>query len=75
MSTLQLINDPLPIEQSACLLRAARRELRHLQAELHRMEELPARVSAGPIVVTQQEIECMSLAVAWLWRQHHPIKP
>lgn len=69
---LRPAGDELQVEQRACLLRAARRELRALQAEHHRLESLPARVSAGPLAVCQKELECISLAVAWLWRQTTP---
>jgi hypothetical protein len=70
-SNITLINDPLPADQRSCLLRAARREVRRLESEVQRHELiLPAKYAAGPLTAARVELECLSLAVAWLWRQH-----
>lgn len=58
---------PLTNEQRACLLRAARRELRWLQAELYRLQQLPPRHMEGPIAATEAEIDCLGAAISWLW--------
>jgi hypothetical protein len=58
---------PLTAEQKACLLRAARTELRKLQAELYRLKSINTRYAGGPIAATEAEIECLSAAVSWLW--------
>ena len=58
---------PLTTEQKACLLRAARNELRKLQAELYRLQQLPPRHMAGPIQATEAERDCLSAGISWLW--------
>jgi len=60
----------LGIDERACLLRAARRQLRSLQAELHRLESLPSNYAAGPVAATQAELNCLTRAVNWLWFHH-----
>jgi hypothetical protein len=60
--------DVLTPEQKSCLLRAARKELDFLTDELKRMKDLPTRYNQGPIAVVEQEIECLSAGVTWLWK-------
>lgn len=59
--------EPLGAAAKSCLLRAARTELRKLQAELYRLQTLPPRHAAGPIQATEQEIDCLASAISWLW--------
>lgn len=61
---------PLGADERACLLRAARRQLRALQAELHRLEQLPSIYAMGPVSAAQAELNCLMRAVNWLWVQH-----
>lgn len=65
----EVISDSVPLTTDAksCLLRAARAELRKLQAELYRLQTLPPRHMAGPIAATEAEIDCLSHGIAWLW--------
>jgi len=63
---------PLSVEARACLLRAARKELRHLQAELYRLQSLPSRHMQGPIEATQAEIDCLGAGISWLWMTRPP---
>lgn len=60
-------DSPLTTEAKACLLRAARRELHRLEAELHRLQMLNRRHAQGPIEATEAEIDCLSGAITWLW--------
>lgn len=57
----------LSVESKACLLRAARTELRKMQAELYRLQTLPPRHMLGPIAATEAEIDCLSQGITWLW--------
>lgn len=57
----------LSIQSKSCLLRAARTELRKMQAELYRLQTLPPRYMAGPIAATEAEIDCLSQGITWLW--------
>lgn len=60
--------DPLTDEMRACLLRAARKQLDHLQNEVQRLQDLPIVYAHGPIAVVQAELSCLARAVCWLWR-------
>lgn len=64
--------EDLSVESRACLLRAARRQLRTLQAELYRFQQLPPRHAAGVMEATQAEIDCLSLGINWLWQTRPP---
>lgn len=68
MFTLTTPEDPLPADSRACLLRAARKQLLDLQDELKRLEELPAKYAQAPRAATQQEVDCLAIGIAWLWR-------
>lgn len=59
--------DVLSVQAKACLLRAARTELRKMQAELYRLQTLPPRHMAGPIATTEAEIDCLAQGITWLW--------
>ncbi len=65
-----LVDDKLTVEERSCLLRAARRRLRTLQAEVHRLEMLPSVHAQAAIEATQTELDCLVRSVSWLWRQH-----
>lgn len=60
--------DPLPADARSCLLRAARRQLLTLTDEMRRLESLSIKYAAAPMAATQQEIDCLSSGIAWLWR-------
>jgi hypothetical protein len=57
---------PLTVEMRSCMLRAARRELHRMQADLYRLQSLNVRYMQGPIAVTEQELECLGAAITWL---------
>jgi len=59
--------DTLTDEAKACLLRAARAELKRLQAEGYRLAQLSTRYAAGPIAANAAEIDCLSAGISWLW--------
>jgi len=58
----------LEVEPKSCLLRAARNELRKLEAELYRLQNLNRRHAQGPIEATEAEIDCLSKGITWLWQ-------
>ena len=65
--------DDLTVESRSCLLRAAKKELRHLQAELYRLQNVGhLRHMQGPIEATESEIECLGKGITWLWRTRPP---
>lgn len=66
---MNALKDELSTEERACLLRAARRQLKVLNAELHRLESLPLRYAEGPIGACMQERDCLAASITWLWRQ------
>lgn len=60
--------DLLTPEQKSCMLRAAREKILMLSSELDRLRSLPTRYAGGPIAAVEQEIECLSAGVSWLWK-------
>lgn len=68
-------DDILTPEARSCLLRAARKELDFLMDERDRMALLPTRYAGGPIGVVEQEIECLSQAIGWVWKHANPGRP
>lgn len=59
---------PLGVEAKACMLRELRTGLRKLEAELYRLQNLNRRHARGPIEATEQEIDCLSAGITWLWQ-------
>lgn len=55
----------LTVQERACLLRAARRELAQMQDRFTSMQEL-GRTGECDALLT--EINCLTAAITWLWR-------
>lgn len=66
---LLVAEDTLSVEARSCLLRAARKEMRHLQAEEYRYSQLSQRYASGLREVTQAEMDCLGAGIMWLHRQ------
>jgi hypothetical protein len=57
---------PLSVEARSCILRACRKEMRHLQAEAYRYSTLSQRYASGLLKVTEQEMDCLGAGIVWL---------
>lgn len=65
---------PLPTNQKACLLRAARAQMLKLGDETRRLEALPARYSISILESARDEEDCLGSAISWLWQMPDPQK-
>lgn len=57
---------PLTVEMRSCILRACRKEMRHLQAEAYRYQNLSQRYASGLLEVTRQEMDCLGAGIVWM---------